>query len=53
MLYTILRSLFAGFQTQHSLVLESPALRHQVEVLNRDGRRPKLTQRDRALPILA
>jgi hypothetical protein len=52
MLYTILRSLIAGFQSRQSLVLENLALRHQVQVLNRGGRRPKLKQRDRALWVL-
>jgi transposase InsO family protein len=52
MLYTILRSLIAGLQSRQSLVLEILALRHQFQVLNRGGRRPKLKQRDRALWVL-
>jgi hypothetical protein len=37
MIYTFLCAFLAGFQTQQSLVLENLALRHQFQVLNREG----------------
>lgn len=52
MLHTILRSLLSGFQSHRALVLENLALRHQLQVLNRGGRRPRLKNRDRVLWIL-
>jgi hypothetical protein len=52
MLYTILRPLIAGFQTRQPLVLENLALRHEVQVLKRGGKRPKIKKRDRALWVL-
>jgi hypothetical protein len=52
MLYTILRSLIAGFQSRQSLVLENLALRHQVQVLKRGDKRPKIKKRDRALWVI-
>jgi hypothetical protein len=51
MLYTIMRSPIAGFQTRQSLVLENLALRHQVQVLKRNGKRPKIRKQDRALGL--
>jgi transposase InsO family protein len=52
MLITILRSLLSGFQTHRALVLENLALRHQLQVRNRGGRRPQLKNRDRLLWVL-
>lgn len=52
MLYLIVRSLMAGFQTRQSLVLENLALRHQVQVLRRGGKRPRIKNEDRALWVL-
>lgn len=52
MFQIILRSLLSGFQAHRSLVLENLALRHQLQVLNRGGRRPRLKNRDRLLWIL-
>ncbi len=52
MLLTILRSILAGFQTQRGLVLENLALRHQLQVRNRGGKRPRLKDRDRLLWVL-
>jgi transposase InsO family protein len=39
-----IRSLFV---TRHRLVLENLALRHQLEVLHRGGKRPRIRRRDR------
>jgi len=52
MFRTILRSLIAGLRSRQFLVLENLALRHQVLVLQRGGKRPKLQDRDRALWVL-
>ena len=52
MFYTILRAFFAAFQTHRSLTLENLALRHQLRVLNRGGKRPALKNRDRLLWVL-
>ena len=52
MLYIILSSLIAGLQTRQSLVLQILALRHQLHVLKRGGRRLKIKKRDRALWVL-
>jgi transposase InsO family protein len=52
MLITILRSLLSGFQTRRALVLENLALRHQLQVRNRGGRRPQLKNQDRLLWVL-
>jgi hypothetical protein len=52
MLIVIFRSLIAGFQTRQSLVIENLALRHQVQVLKRGGKRPKIKKQDRALWVL-
>ena len=52
----ILRSLVGAarsfFKTQKSLALENLALRHQVGVLERSVKRPRLTNADRGLWVL-
>ena len=52
MLTILLRTLLAAFHTRQSLVLDNLALRHQVQVLKRGGKRPKIRQSDRALWVL-
>lgn len=52
MIRTILLSLFQGLRSHQSLVLENLALRHQVQVLSRGGKRPRLQQKDRLLWVL-
>jgi transposase InsO family protein len=52
MLALIVRLLLAGLQSRRSLVLENLALRHQVEVLKRNAKRPHITNRDRALWVI-
>ena len=44
-----LRCLFAGFQSRSGLVFENLALRHQLAVLKRQVRKPKLRCADRLL----
>lgn len=48
MINLILQALFAVFRSRESLILENAALRHQIEVLQRNTRRPELKWRDRA-----
>jgi len=48
MINLMLRALFATFRSRQSLLLENTALRHQIEVLQRSGGRPRLRWRDRA-----
>ena len=48
MLNLILRALFAAFKSRESLILENAALRHQIEVLQRNCNKPALRWRDRA-----
>jgi transposase InsO family protein len=43
------RCLFAAFQSHSGLVLENLALRHQLAVLKRQARKPKLRSADRRL----
>ena len=45
----LLRSVFALFQSRAALQLEIIALRHQIGVLQRSVKRPKLTPADRLL----
>jgi|GEM_PF-7030876 hypothetical protein len=42
----LLRSLLSGFQSHSRLALENLALRHQLAVLKRQGRKPKLRPAD-------
>jgi hypothetical protein len=46
-LLLFLRCLFASFQSHSGLVLENLALRHQLAVLKRQARKPKLRSADR------
>ena len=48
MLNLILRLLFSVFRTRQALILENVALRHQIEVLQRNSGRPSLRWCDRA-----
>jgi putative transposase len=52
MLFTIIRTLFSAFQSQRALAVENLALRHQLLVLQRTARRPRLRATDRALWVL-
>ena len=46
---TLLRSLLSGCQSHPRLALENLALRHQLAVLHRQTRQPKLRPADRLL----
>jgi len=48
MLNLILRLLVSAFRTRQALILENAALRHQIEVLQRNTARPTLHWSDRA-----
>ena len=48
MLKLALQLLFAVFRSRQALILENTALRHQIEVLQRNAGRPRLRWRDRA-----
>ncbi|MFT5233045.1 MAG: putative transposase [Candidatus Krumholzibacteriia bacterium] len=45
----ILRAVIASLKSRNQLALENIALRHQLEVLQRNAKRPRLKQSDRAL----
>jgi transposase InsO family protein len=49
MLTLILHALFSGLKSHRGLVLENLALRHQLMVLQRRARKPRLKGRDRLL----
>jgi putative transposase len=49
MLKLLLRTFLSGLRSRRELVLENLALRHQLEVLQRTARRPRLKPADRAL----
>jgi hypothetical protein len=48
-IWVLLRSLLSGCQSRRLLLLENLALRHQLAVLRRQTRQPKLRQADRLL----
>jgi hypothetical protein len=52
MIYAILRTLVSVLQTQQALAVENLALRHQLTVLQRNARKPRLRQTDRLLWVL-
>ncbi len=45
----IIRAVIAGFKSRRQLALENVALRHQLDVLQRNAKRPPLKPSDRAL----
>jgi hypothetical protein len=49
MLVTILRTLISALQSQRALAVENLALRHQLSVLQRTVKKPRLRPSDRAL----
>ena len=52
MLILILRTFISALRSHRALALENLALRHQLEVLQRNNKRPRLTNRDRTLWII-
>jgi len=49
MIYILLRTLVSALRSHRALALENLALRHQLDVLKRNARRPRLKNRDRLL----
>ncbi len=49
MLNIIFKTIFSSLRSRQSLVLENIALRHQLEVLRRNNKTPRLKTRDRLL----
>ena len=52
MLFIILRTLISALHSQRALIIENLALRHQLSVLQRTAKKPRLRQSDRALWVL-
>jgi hypothetical protein len=52
MLYIILRTLISVLQSQRALAVENLALRHQLVVLQRTAKKPRLRRTDRILWVL-
>ena len=52
MLFIILRTLFSALKSRRALTLENLALRHQLDVLKRNAKRSRLTNRDRTLWVI-
>ena len=52
MLFLILRTFISALKSHRALALENLALRHQLEVLRRNTKRPRLTNQDRALWVI-
>ena len=50
--FLILRTSIPALRSHRALALENLALRHQLEVLQRNAKRPHLTNRDRTLWII-
>ncbi len=52
MLLLLFRTLLSALRSHRALALENLALRHQLEVLQRNTKRPRLTNRDRTLWVI-
>ena len=52
MFFIILRTIISALRSHRALTLENLALRHQLAVLQRNAKRPRLTNRDRTLWII-
>jgi hypothetical protein len=52
MLILILRTLISALRSHRALTLENLALRHQLEILQRNAKRPCLTNKDRTLWVI-
>jgi hypothetical protein len=52
MISILFRTLFSALKSRRALALENLALRHQIEVLQRNGKTPRLTNRDRILWVI-
>jgi len=49
MIFILFRTFISALRSHRALALENLALRHQLEVLKRNTKRPRLTNRDRTL----
>ncbi len=49
MIFILFRTFISILRSHRALTLENLALRHQLEVLKRNAKKPRLTNRDRAL----
>ncbi len=52
MIFILLRTLASALRSRRALALEILALRHQLDVLQRNAKRPRLSNRDRILWII-
>ena len=52
MLLLLLRTFISALRSHRALALENLALRHQLNVLQRNSKRPRLTNKDRALWVI-
>ncbi len=52
MLFLILRTFISALRSHRALALENLALRHQLDVLKRNAKKPRLMNRDRTLWIV-
>jgi len=52
MFVIILHALFSALRSRRALALENLAFRHQLDVLKRNAKRPRLTNRDRTLWVI-
>jgi putative transposase len=52
MLFTLIRTLISVLQSQRALAVETPALRHQLAVLQRTSKKPRIRKADRLLWVL-
>ncbi|UCG50456.1 MAG: transposase [Candidatus Latescibacterota bacterium] len=52
MISILFRTLLSALKSDRALVLENLALRHQLDVLQRNAKRPRLTNRDRTLWVI-
>jgi len=52
MTFILFRTLFAALKSRRALVLENLALRHQLDVLKRKAKKPRLKNRDRVLWVV-
>jgi hypothetical protein len=52
LIFILFRTLLSALRSHRALVLENLALRHQLDVLQRNAKRPRLTIRDRSLWVI-
>jgi putative transposase len=52
MIFILFQTLFSALRSRRALVLENLVLRHQLDVLQRNAKTPRLTNRDRVLWVI-